>query len=100
MVVDTLLAGEREPVITHWVKGATARAANLLLGRTGQVFWQDESDDHWVRNGPELEKKVRYIEWNPVRAGLASVLEGWPWSSARLPAQAKGLRHTGREALS
>ena len=37
-----------------------------------------------MRNGPELEKKARYIEWNPVRAGLASVLEGWPWSSARL----------------
>jgi len=31
------------PVITRWVNGATARAANLLLGRTGQVFWQDES---------------------------------------------------------
>ena len=110
MLVDTLLAGERErqfyrlrawvvmpnqvhvlwqpqvemPGITRWVKGATARAANLLLGRTSQVFWQDESYDHWVRNGPELEKKVRYIEWNPVRAGLASVLEGWLWSSARL----------------
>ena len=77
MLVDTLLAGERErqfywlrawvvmpnhvhvlwqpqvemPVITRWVKGATARAANLMLGRNGQVFWQDESYDHWVRNG-------------------------------------------------
>jgi putative transposase len=32
--------------ITHWIKGRTARAANLLLGRTGERFWQAESYDH------------------------------------------------------
>ena len=32
--------------ITRWVKGSTARQANLILGRTGQPFWQDESYDH------------------------------------------------------
>src|SRR6185503_11377559 len=31
------------------LKGATARAANRLLGRTGDPFWQKESYDHWVR---------------------------------------------------
>ena len=35
------------PVIMRWLKGSTARRANLLLGRTGQRFWQDESFDHW-----------------------------------------------------
>jgi hypothetical protein len=33
-------------VITRWVKGSTARKANLILGRTGHAFWQDESFDH------------------------------------------------------
>jgi REP element-mobilizing transposase RayT len=70
------------PMITRWVKGSTARRANVLLGRTGQVFWQDESYDHWVRNRDEVEKIVRYIERNPVQAGLAKVPEDWPWSSA------------------
>jgi len=28
------------PQITHWIKGRTARAANLLLGRASQPFWQ------------------------------------------------------------
>jgi hypothetical protein len=32
------------------VKGATARQANLILGRTGERFWQAESYDHWVRD--------------------------------------------------
>ena len=34
------------PVLMRWLKGSTARAANQLLGRTGQAFWQDESFYH------------------------------------------------------
>ena len=36
------------PVITRWLKGSTAQKANLILGRTGTAFWQDESFDHRV----------------------------------------------------
>jgi putative transposase len=72
------------PVITRWLKGSTARQANLILGRTGKVFWQDESFDHRVRDEVELDRIVRYVEYNPVRAGLAENPSAWPWSSARL----------------
>jgi type I restriction enzyme R subunit/putative DNA methylase len=65
------------------LRRSAARQANLILGRTGQPFWQDESYDHWVRTEAELEKIVRYIERNPVAAGLAAAVEDWPWSSAR-----------------
>jgi putative transposase len=70
------------PQITHWIKGRTAREANLVLGRTGEPFWQDESYDHWVRDEREFNKIVAYIEENPVSAGLAASPEDWPWSSA------------------
>ncbi len=70
------------PQITHWIKGRTAREANLLLGRTGEPFWQDESYDHWVRNEREFQRIVKYIEENPVSAGLVTKPEDWPWSSA------------------
>ena len=70
------------PKITHWIKGRTAREANLLLGRTGEPFWQHESYDHWVRHEREFLRIVAYIEANPVSAGLASTPEEWPWSSA------------------
>jgi putative transposase len=63
------------PVITRWLKGSTARRANLLLGRTGQHFWQDESFDHWVRNNTEFDRIVRYIQENRVAAGLVSAAE-------------------------
>jgi hypothetical protein len=69
---------------TRWLKGSTARKANLILGRTGEPFWQDESFDHRVRNEGELERIVRYIEGNPVSAGLVAHTTDWPWSSARL----------------
>ena len=36
--------------ITNAIKGVTARAANLLLGRVGRPFWQAESFDHWIRS--------------------------------------------------
>lgn len=68
--------------ITQWIKGRTAREANRLLGRTGQSFWQHESYDHWVRNEKEFNRIVRYIEANPVSAGLSRNPEDWPWSSA------------------
>jgi len=60
----------------------TRRQANAILGRTGRPFWQDESFDHWVRGPEELEKIVRYIEENPVAAGLVERAERWRWSSA------------------
>jgi type I restriction enzyme R subunit/putative DNA methylase len=70
------------PKITRTVKGFTAREANKILGRTGQPFWQDESFDHWVRNRDELNRTIRYIERNPVFAGLAQSIEVYSWSSA------------------
>jgi hypothetical protein len=54
------------------------------LGRTGKAFWQDESFDHRVQDEVELLRIVRYVENNPVSAGLAAHPGGWPWSSAGL----------------
>jgi putative transposase len=71
--------------ITHQIKGATAYRANRVLSRIHQRFWQDESFDHWVRNAAEGEKIRRYIENNPVVAGLVARPEDWPWSSASRP---------------
>jgi putative transposase len=67
--------------ITKAIKGATARQANHLLGRTGEYFWQDESFDHWIRDDAEFAKVKKYIERNPVAAGLVSEESKWPWSS-------------------
>jgi putative transposase len=64
------------------LKGFTAHEANLILGRTGNPFWQSESYDHLVR--PDEHDRIRrYIENNPVKAGLVASPEDFLWSSAR-----------------
>lgn len=74
-------------LVTWRLKGSLPRgvaegfeAMDLVMDRA--AFWQDESYDHWVRSGEEFERIVRYIEANPVRAGLLERVEDWRWSSA------------------
>jgi REP element-mobilizing transposase RayT len=82
-----LLATPRLPA-GKWLgplKGFTAHEANRILGRTGP-FWQNESFDHLVRNDQGFRRIQRYIEHNPVKAGLAVSPEQYPWSSAFIQA--------------
>jgi REP element-mobilizing transposase RayT len=67
--------------ITQGIKGTSAREANLILGRVGQVFWQDETYDHFCRDAREFDNIREYIALNPIRAGLVARPEAWPWSS-------------------
>jgi putative transposase len=68
-------------ILKSW-KSFTAKEANRLLGRTGQ-FWEADYWDTYMRHGEQEARARRYIEKNPVKAGLASAPEQWPWSSAR-----------------
>jgi REP element-mobilizing transposase RayT len=74
------------PGVMRWLKGRTGWLANRILGRTGMPFWQDESYDHWIRSGKELQEIIAYVENNPVNAGLVASAEQWQWSSARFRA--------------
>ena len=78
------------PKLMRSLKGASARQANLILGRTGEAFWQTESYDHWVRDQREWDKIARYIEANPVRAGIVQSAEEYRWSSAYEEARPAG----------
>ncbi len=49
----------------HW----TARQINLALGQTGR-FWQQDGFDHLVRSEEQFLHFRRYIQQNPVKAGL------------------------------
>jgi putative transposase len=72
--------------IQHGLNRFTASECNQIRAATGD-FWQRESYDHWVRDADELERIIRYIEENPVKAGLVDVAESWPFSSAFDPGQ-------------
>jgi len=51
------------------IKGASARAANNILGTSG-TFWMDESFNHIVRSEAQYERFVQYIADNPLKARL------------------------------
>ena len=72
--------------VMHDLKSFTARGCNLLLSQEG-TFWQDESYDHWVRDEVELHRIIRYVEQNPVKAGLVADADEWEFSSSRLRTQ-------------
>ena len=64
------------------LKRYTARESNRILGRKG-AFWQDESYDHVVRDGKELEAIVRYVLNNSVKAGFVMEWHDWKWSYSK-----------------
>jgi REP element-mobilizing transposase RayT len=64
------------------LKGFTGRAGNKVLGRINVPFWQDESYDRFVRDAQEFRNIRRYIENNPVKAGLVTSPEDFSWSSS------------------
>jgi REP element-mobilizing transposase RayT len=67
------------PQLLRRLKTWTARHSNAILGRAGCPFWQDESYDRLVRSEEEFRRITRYIDHNPVAAGLVPTPEEYPW---------------------
>jgi len=65
--------------IMHSLKRHTAHDANLILGRTGS-FWQHENYDHFARDEKELERIIKYVLYNPVKAELVKEQTDWKWT--------------------
>lgn len=75
------LLGKPLDKIIHSLKSFTAHKANKILGRQGR-FWMREYFDRYIRDFDHFQKAVRYIEKNPVKAGLCQEPADWPFSSA------------------
>ena len=67
--------------IFHSLKSFTALEANRILERKGS-FWQPEVFDRYIRNRHHFLNVIKYIERNPVKAGLCRVPSEWRYSSA------------------
>jgi len=67
--------------VLQGIKSASAHEANRLLDRQGE-FWQRESYDHLVRDDDDMARCCRYVQDNPVRAGLSASAEAYRFGSA------------------
>jgi len=77
----TPFEGVELATIAHSIKSYTAHEANNILGRTGR-FWQVEPFDRYIRSFRHYASVVKYIENNPVKAGLCKTAGEWWYSSA------------------
>lgn len=81
VVVETLQGWQLGGIVKSW-KAFSAAGINRLLGRRG-TLWQPDYFDRRIRGDHHLAAAVRYVEDNPVTAGLVARPEEWPYSSAR-----------------
>jgi hypothetical protein len=88
MIQDVLLGSDSKSYrLSAWeimqsLKSITSHKANRILKRHGQ-FWMLDYFDRYIRNAEHFAKTLRYIEDNPVKAGLCKRPEDWPFSSVR-----------------
>jgi putative DNA methylase len=80
-ILIRLLGKNLLSAIMHSIKSYTAHESNKILARTGR-FWSVESFDRYIRNADHFRNTIRYIENDPVKAGLCKAPEGWEYSSA------------------
>ncbi len=79
--VFTALGGHDPSDVLHSWKSYTSHQMNKMLRMTGSR-WEQESFDHLIRSLEHFEAFVRYVENNPLAAGLCKLPEDWPYSSA------------------
>jgi putative transposase len=80
--VHLLLSEPERSNLAQAIKSLKQGVARRLIG-TADAFWQQRYYDHNVRNYDSFVGKLRYIHRNPVKRGLCSSPEDWPWSSFR-----------------
>ena len=74
--------GRRAGRFLHWWLNAHVRRYHQHYHSSGHL-WQGRSRAFCIQEDSHLLTVLRYVERNPVRAGLVERAEQWPWSSAR-----------------
>jgi len=76
------MQGESLGAIVRSWKVYTAKLINKQLNRIGSL-WHEDYFDRYIRDEEHLARVTTYVEYNPVKAGLAEEPTDWQWSSAR-----------------
>jgi putative transposase len=75
------------------IKGGFSFRAKKELGFQGEI-WQRGYSDVQILDDPSFQNHRKYIDNNPVKAGLASTPEEYPYGTAYLKKQ----KHAGAKA--
>jgi REP element-mobilizing transposase RayT len=71
--------GEDGFVLSKWVGGLKRALSVALEGGRDHPLWQPGFFDHVLRNDESYAQKWEYVRDNPMRAGLVSQWDDWPY---------------------
>jgi putative transposase len=72
--------------LSDWMKALKgALSANLHAAKEQSPYWQKGFFDHVLRSSDSYAEKWNYVRENPVRAGLVSRWEEWPYLGEVFP---------------
>jgi putative transposase len=92
-ILMTVPGSESVEKAMQFIKGGFSFRAKKELGFQGEI-WQRGFSDVRIVNESSLQKHRSYIDNNPVKSGLASVPEDYPFGTACL----KQRKHSGAKA--
>jgi putative transposase len=75
----------------HWLLTAHVRRYRKVHRGSGHI-WQGRFKAFPIQEDEHLLRVIRYIERNPLRAGLVTGAELWPWSSLQARSRSEPLR--------
>lgn len=84
VLMETMKGWEIGKIVGSWKKFTATRIIALIKSRRSHKgpIWAREYWDRYMRDGEHLLKTIKYIEENPVKAGMANTPEEWKWGSA------------------
>ena len=72
--------GPGSPSLSDWMQALKRNLARHWTDRgTAPPHWQKGYFDHVLRSNESFQEKWRYVNENPVRAGLVKNAEEWPY---------------------
>ena len=75
--VHLFVRGSIDFVLSQWVRLLKRDLSKALAA--APPHWQDGFFDHLIRNSESYSQKWEYVCENPVRAGLVSTSDAWPY---------------------
>jgi REP element-mobilizing transposase RayT len=78
--VHLFVCGNREFVLSEWMKGLKRAISNRFRAATSCFRWQPGFFDRLLRNEESFGQIWNYVRENPVRAGLVTRAEDWPYA--------------------
>ncbi len=81
--VHLLVSEPERTLLATAMQAMKQSVARRLTLRSAEPFWQARYYDFNVWSERKRIEKLNYMHWNPVKRGLVSRPEDWPWSSFR-----------------